>query len=54
MSLELKKRIITSFLLLFLLYSMINYSYILIISLIIISIITWIEFNSLIYKIIKL
>ena len=53
MSLELKKRIITSFLLLFLLYSMINYSYILIISLIIISIITWIEFNSLIYKIIK-
>jgi phosphatidate cytidylyltransferase len=32
---------------------MINYSYILIISLIIISIITWIEFNSLIYKIFK-
>jgi len=53
MSLELKKRIITSFLLLFLLYLMINYSYILIISLIIISIITWLEFNSLIYKIVK-
>ena len=32
---------------------MINYSYILIISLIIISIITWLEFNSLIYKIVK-
>ena len=53
MNLELKKRIITSILLLFLLYLMINYSYILIISLIIISIITWIEFNSLIYKIFK-
>ena len=53
MNLELKKRILTSVLLLFLLYSMINYSYILIISLIIISIITWIEFNSLIYKIFK-
>jgi len=52
-NLELKKRIITSILLLFLLYLMINYSYILIISLIIISIITWIEFNSLIYKIFK-
>ncbi len=51
MNLELKKRIFTSVLLLFLLYLMINYSYILIISLIIISIITWIEFNSLIYKI---
>ena len=53
MNLELKKRIYTSILLLFLLYTMINYSYILIISLIIISIITWIEFNSLIYKIFK-
>ena len=53
MSLQLKKRIITSVLLLFLLYLMINYSYVLIISLIIISIITWIEFNSLIYKIFK-
>ena len=53
MNLELKKRIYTSILLLFLLYLMINYSYILIISLIIISIITWLEFNSLIYKIVK-
>jgi phosphatidate cytidylyltransferase len=53
MNLELKKRIITSILLLFLLYLMINYTYILIISLIIISVVTWIEFNSLIYKIFK-
>lgn len=53
MSLELKKRIITSFFLITLLYLMINYSYILIISLIIISIITWIEFNSLISNIVK-
>ena len=53
MNLELKKRIITSILLLFLLYLMINYSYILIISLIIISVVTWIEFNSLIYKVFK-
>ena len=51
MNLELKKRIVTSILLLFLLYLMINYSYILIISLIIISVVTWIEFNSLIYKV---
>ena len=53
MNLELKKRIVTSILLLFLLYLMINYSYILIISLIIISVFTWIEFNSLIYKVFK-
>ena len=53
MSSELKKRIITSFFLIILLYLMVNYSYILIISLIAISIITWIEFNSLILKIIK-
>lgn len=53
MNLELKKRIVTSILLLFLLYFMINYSYILIISLIIISVVTWIEFNSLIYKVFK-
>ena len=53
MNLELKKRIITSILLLFLLYLMINYTYILIISLIIISVVTWIEFNSLIYKVFK-
>ena len=53
MNLELKKRIVTSILLLFLLYLMINYSYVLIISLIIISVVTWIEFNSLIYKVFK-
>ena len=53
MNLELKKRIVTSILLLFLLYLMINYSYILIISLIIISVVTWIEFNSLIYNVFK-
>jgi len=53
MNLELKKRIVTSILLFFLLYLMINYSYILIISLIIISVVTWIEFNSLIYKVFK-
>ena len=53
MSLELKKRIITSFLLLFLLYLMINYSYILIISLIFVSLISWIEFQGLISKIFK-
>ena len=53
MNLELKKRIVTSILLLFLFYLMINYSYILIISLIIISVVTWIEFNSLIYKVFK-
>ena len=53
MNLELKKRIVTSILLLFLLYLMINYSYILIISLIIISVFTWIEFNSLIYNVFK-
>ena len=53
MNLELKKRIVTSILLLFLLYLMINYSYILITSLIIISVVTWIEFNSLIYKVFK-
>ena len=53
MNLELKKRIVTSILLLFLLYLMINYSYVLIISLIIISVVTWIEFNSLIYNVFK-
>ena len=53
MNLELKKRIVTSILLFFLLYLMINYSYILIISLIIISVVTWIEFNSLIYNVFK-
>ena len=49
--LELQKRILTSIMLLFLLTLMILYDYILIISLIIITIITWIEFYSLISKI---
>ena len=53
MSLELKKRIITSFFLLFLLLLMFNYNFILIIALIIIAIITWIEFYGLISKIFK-
>ena len=53
MTLELKKRIITSVFLLLLLYLMYFYTYILIISVIIISIISWIEFNSLILKIFK-
>ena len=51
MSLELKKRILTSFLLVLLLMLMFFYKYILIISLITIGIITWIEFYSLISKI---
>ena len=51
MSLELKKRIFTSFFLFLLLYLMHSFSYILIISLIIIATITWIEFYGLISKI---
>ena len=53
MNLELKKRIITSFFLIILLVLMFSYIYILIISLIIIGIITWIEFYSLISKIFR-
>lgn len=53
MSLELKKRIITSLILLSLLTLMFFYSFILIISLIIIAIIAWIEFYNLISKISK-
>jgi len=53
MSLELKKRIITSIFLIILLVLMFSYIYILIISLIIIGIITWIEFYSLISKIFR-
>jgi len=48
---ELIKRIITSFFLLSLLYLMFTYTYILFISLIVISIISWIEFQGLISKI---
>tara|TARA_B100000767_G_scaffold181089_1_gene169001 strand:- start:4171 stop:4833 length:663 start_codon:yes stop_codon:yes gene_type:complete len=51
MSLELKKRIITSLFLLSLLTLMFFYTYILIILLIIITIITWVEFYALISKI---
>ena len=53
MSSNLKKRIATSIFLLFLLIGMFLYSYIMIISLIIIAIISWIEFYALISKIIK-
>ena len=51
MSLNLKKRIITSFFLILLLILMYSYTFILIISLIIISIIVWVEFYALISKI---
>ena len=48
---DLKKRLITSIFLIFLLYLSFNYLYILIISLILISVISWIEFRGLILKI---
>ena len=48
---ELKKRILTSLFLIMLLIIVFFYTYILLISLIIISIITWIEFNVLISRI---
>ena len=48
---NLKTRLYTSLLLIFLLYLSFNYSYILIISLILISLISWIEFQGLIAKI---
>ena len=51
MGIELKKRIFTSFILLVLLFLMITYTYILIISLIMIAIVSWIEFYALISKI---
>ena len=53
MSSNLKKRIVTSIFLISLLIGMFFYSYIMIISLIIIAIISWIEFYALISKIIK-
>ena len=53
MSVELKKRIITSIFLLTLLILMSFYTYVLIISLIIIGVISWIEFHSLISKILR-
>ena len=51
MNMELKKRIITSIFLLLLLIVMFFYSYVMIVSVIIISIISWIEFYALISKI---
>ena len=53
MSSNIKKRILTSILLITLLIGMFFYSYIMIISLIIIAIISWIEFYALISKILK-
>ena len=53
MSSNLKKRSITSIFLILLLIGMFFYSYIMIVSLIVIAVITWIEFYSLISKIIK-
>lgn len=53
MSIELKKRILTSILLLTLLITMYFYSFIMISALIIIAIIIWIEFYALISKIIR-
>ena len=51
MTIEFKKRMITSFFLIALLVFMYFYPFILIISLIIISVITWIEFYAIISKI---
>ena len=53
MSTNLKKRITTSIFLLFLLIGMFFYSYIMIVSLVIIAIISWIEFYALVSKITK-
>ena len=51
MNIELKKRFFTSFFLITLLFLMYIYSYVMIISLIIIGVITWVEFYALISKI---
>ena len=53
MSSNIKKRILTSIILISLLIGMFYYSYIMIVSLIIITIISWIEFYALISKILK-
>ena len=53
MNSNIKKRILTSILLISLLIGMFFYSYIMIVSLIIIAIISWIEFYALISKILK-
>ena len=50
---DFKSRILTSIFLTVLLYLSFEYSYILIISLILVSLISWIEFKGLISKIIK-
>ena len=51
MNTELKKRIFTSVLLILLLTAMFFYSFVMIVSLIIIALISWIEFYALISKI---
>jgi|TARA_B100000780_G_scaffold275195_1_gene241405 phosphatidate cytidylyltransferase len=51
MNIELKKRLITSIFLFLLLYLMFSYTYILVISLIVIGIVSWVEFYALISKI---
>ena len=53
MSVELKKRIITSIFLITLVILMLFYTYVLILSLIVIGIISWIEFYALVSKIFK-
>ena len=53
MSKELKKRILTSIILLTTFFLMIKYNYLLLIGLIFFSVIIWIEFNGLITRIIK-
>ena len=53
MSSNIKKRVITSIFLTFLLIGMFFYSYIMVVSLIIIAIISWVEFYALISKIFK-
>ena len=53
MNSNIKKRILTSVVLIFLLIGMFYYSYVMIVSLIIIAIISWIEFYALISKILK-
>ena len=50
MNTELKKRIATSFFLLFLLIGMYFYSFVMIVSLVVIAIIIWVEFYALISK----
>ena len=53
MNSNIKKRILTSILLIALLIGMFFYSYIMIVSLIIIAIISWIEFYAMLSKILK-